>query len=532
MRWLAVHCPILPLEVFPLREPAGAGIAPPAGSEPSPGLPRVVIEDNRVMLADSAAAAAGIQPGSTLATAHAICPALRHYRREPAQEARWLRRLAEALQAFSSQVSLVPPAGVVVEIGASLRLFGGAAALVAAVRAACLALGHQAVCRTATTPLAALALARAASGDLEPARMECPEPPEAPTAALTRVPLAAAAIEPDRLTPAIIEQLAGMGVHTLGQLLVLPSEGLASRFGSELVDYLARLTGARPDPRQALVPAPYFRRNLHLLEPVRSRDVLLGLMTRLLNGLQHWLLARNLGVEELAWRFTAAGRARPPLVVGVRFSTAQQRQARLLEISRLELDRTQLPDEVIGIGLSAERLQPWRGDSTTLFRWLPGTAQPTELGRLVDRLEARLGRGTCWGIPARDQHTPQAARQSGAPLRAVSTAKPGPTARSGPRPPRATGSAPRPGRRPIWLFVPPRPIRSSQLTLLRGPERIETGWWQPDTAARTDPPEVAQTTALPQARWRDYYVARLVNGAECWVFVDTHARWYLHGYFG
>lgn len=518
MRWLAVHCPILPLEVFTLREPVGAGIAPPAGSGPAPGLPRVVIEDNRVVLTDSAAVAAGIQPGSTLATAHAICPALRHYRREPDQEARWLRRLAEALHAFSSQVSLVPPAGVVVEIGASLRLFGGEAALVAAVRAACLALGHQVVCRTATTPLAALALARAEHPEL--------------TEALTKVSLTAAAIEPDRLTPATIEQLAGMGVRTLGQLLALPSEGLASRFGSELVDYLARLTGARPDPRQALVPAPYFRRNLHLLEPVRSRDVLLGLMTRLLSALQHWLLARNLGVEELAWRFTAAGRARPPLVVGVRFSTAQQRQARLLEISRLELDRTQLPDEVIGIGLSAERLQSWRGDSTTLFRWLPGTAQPTELGRLIDRLEARLGRGTCWSIRARDQHTPEAAWQPVAPLRAGPTAKPGLTARSGPRPPRATGPAPRPGRRPIWLFVPPRPIRSSQLTLLRGPERIETGWWQPDTATRSDPPEAAQTTALPQARWRDYYVARLGNGAECWVFVDTHTRWYLHGYFG
>jgi protein ImuB len=32
--------------------------------------------------------------------------------------------------------------------------------------------------------------------------------------------------------------------------------------------------------------------------------------------------------------------------------------------------------------------------------------------------------------------------------------------------------------------------------------------------------------------WRDYYVARHENGAECWVFQDAATRWYLHGYFG
>jgi protein ImuB len=48
--------------------------------------------------------------------------------------------------------------------------------------------------------------------------------------------------------------------------------------------------------------------------------------------------------------------------------------------------------------------------------------------------------------------------------------------------------------------------------LLRGPERIESGWWDRCDAAR------------------DYYIARREDGAWLWVYRDlvTHA-WYLQG---
>ena len=55
-------------------------------------------------------------------------------------------------------------------------------------------------------------------------------------------------------------------------------------------------------------------------------------------------------------------------------------------------------------------------------------------------------------------------------------------------------------------------IAKSELTLLQGPERIQTAWWQ-------------------QMIVRDYYLARHRNGASCWVFVDSNGNWFLHGYF-
>ena len=57
--------------------------------------------------------------------------------------------------------------------------------------------------------------------------------------------------------------------------------------------------------------------------------------------------------------------------------------------------------------------------------------------------------------------------------------------------------------------------RGAARELLRGPERIESGWW--------DGADVA----------RDYYRARAADGAELWVFRTRTkpAAWFLHGLF-
>jgi protein ImuB len=81
-----------------------------------------------------------------------------------------------------------------------------------------------------------------------------------------------------------------------------------------------------------------------------------------------------------------------------------------------------------------------------------------------------------------------------------------------------------PKPRPVFLLDTPRPLAviegmpclGGQLELIRGPERIDFGWWDEAT--------------MEQPLTRDYYIARKRSGALCWVF--NHAgRWYLHGIF-
>lgn len=537
MLWLGLHFPLLPLEIYSSAASAGAA----NGGAPAEQPPTAVIENDRVMLANGAARRAGIVTGSTLATAHSIVPGLIHHRRNPDRERERLTLLAETLYGFSARVTLSPaspggpPPGIALEIGASQRLFGDAGVLGERVAALCRELGHTVRGRLGRTPLAALILARAGAESLG------------------RVPLRAAALEPERLLPERIERLANMGVRTLEQLLALPRSGLARRLGADLTDYLDRITGERPDPRPLVAPAEGFRASLHLLEPLDSKEALTFPMQRLLNDLQHWLEAHQLGAEQLRWHFAGSapgddGRVCMP----VRFARARQRREAFLDVTRLRLDATALPEDVLDITLEAHGLVPWHTASRGLFH-NPGGAADTldDASELVDQLRARLGAGACYSLETLDQHTPERAWQR----------VPAPGRRRGSSDPSRHAAT----RRPLWLFEPPRPVAADQLTLLRGPERIHTGWWvftehYPDAVGAVSRPRSAgeespsgegshrtgggphkiegshkkrssEAANREQACARDYYVARHRNGAECWVFVDPWDRWFLHGYF-
>jgi protein ImuB len=78
--------------------------------------------------------------------------------------------------------------------------------------------------------------------------------------------------------------------------------------------------------------------------------------------------------------------------------------------------------------------------------------------------------------------------------------------------------------RPFWLLAEPlalsvrndRPIYHGPLQLLRGPERIESGWWDHLRIAR------------------DYFVAQDQHAARYWIYRERdteQARWFLHGLF-
>ncbi|NIA28147.1 MAG: hypothetical protein GWP02_08830 [Desulfobulbaceae bacterium] len=79
-------------------------------------------------------------------------------------------------------------------------------------------------------------------------------------------------------------------------------------------------------------------------------------------------------------------------------------------------------------------------------------------------------------------------------------------------------------QRPLWMLPEPAllaaeqgcPLHQGRLTLLEGPERLETGWWDEDGIAR------------------DYFTAVNPHGIRLWVFRNRSRElsWYLHGFFG
>ena len=384
MLWLAVHLPMFALEASQAGRNTGV-----------PTVPTVLVDGNRILLGNQAALHAGIGLQSTLATASGICPRLIHCRRDPGKERKRLQLLAEMCYRFTSRVSLELPQGtqaassLLLEVGGSLKLCGTMHVWQSRVAGLCRELGHAAVLRPAATPSAALALARAGASRL------------------ADVPLIHT-----ELAESEVESLSNMGINTLGPLLRLPEVELGQRFGTRLTNYLRRLAGAEPDPRHCIEPRPVFASTLNLLDPITDKGTLLFPMQRLLTELQCWLIGRQLGAERLLWHFApheSAARVRMP----VRFAAARQRKVDFIEIVRLALNRAELPENVLEIGLKAEPLVPWTAHNQTLFELppdQPGEQSPQPGSARGHPSHEKAQPGSARGHPSHEKAQPGSAR--------------------------------------------------------------------------------------------------------------------------
>ncbi len=508
MLWLAAYFPLLGLEGHLLGSRCRA--------------PAVLVADNRVVQANKEARLGGVEIGSTLATAHTIMPELVHFARDPAAELRRLELLGHAGYHFTPRVSLAPPDAVLLEVRGSLRLpwkrvvrqaadfampCSGLTAITDELAARCRRLGHEGSMAAAATPLAALVLARSAAVGMPQNDDDALHDGAFVNGALVNGALVngalvnAALIHTD-LPPKDLERLANMGITRIGELRRLPAWELGKRFGPALVDYLARLTGQKADPREYIEPPETFRSSVHLLEPIRGKGALLLPMRRLLAELVRWLARRQLGVSALTW--TLEPLSGPATALTVEFAEPRTDDRALLALSKLKLERTELSKEaegVMSVSLQADSTAPLNPVDTDLLALLGAkgaqsraTASSTEL---VDSLTAKLGRDAVRGLRIVDDHRPE---HSWSFERATHL--------------RRSTSEPRPAaHRPLWLFDPPKPVDARQFELHSGPERIETGWW--DTAQQH----------------RDYFTAVSKDGVQCWLYRDRNERWYLHGYF-
>jgi protein ImuB len=206
--WLCIRVPQLPLDVFSR-----------SGGEQQP---LAVSHNGRrpsVLLCNPAAHARGVRPGISVSAARALAHDLVVQTRDFKAEQAALHALASWGYQFSAQVSLYPPCALLLEVEGSFMLFGGWAALLARVCTGLNELGYTTRLASAPTPLAALSLARCN-------REQHIDVPQQLAAALAVLPVSVLDWE-----QSLIDRLDGMGIRRLGDLLRLPRDGLARRFG-------------------------------------------------------------------------------------------------------------------------------------------------------------------------------------------------------------------------------------------------------------------------------------------------------------
>lgn len=514
MLWLAILLPALPLQVFTrgVRE----------------SLPLAVLSSRgRVLAASVAASAAGVEPGQRAASALALLPALRLQPRDPVREAEALAEIAAWAGRFSPRISLSAPDAVLLEISSCLRLFGGATQIEDALREGLADLGFAALLGCAPTPLAARWLARAGAPAAASVHSghTAPSPPSSPPTAIAHSDMQdwRTALDPlplellteeDACDATTLELLAGLGLHTLGELRRLPPAGLARRGAQAAGRALARARGELADPRPWFEAPLRFHHGLTLPAPELHAEALLFATRRLFASLAAWLDARHAAVDR--FRLCLGHGSSPPTELEFSLGRPSRDETRFALIVRERLAVLQLSAGVDSITLSAEgpvAADPGAGD---LF------GAPTQAGEdaalLLARLQSRFGEDGVQRLDPRADHRPEAAWQNTPPSAPAATARSGRDAAS-----QAPGTRPAPppastttGLRPLWLLPAPRPISAHRYTLVGAAERIETGWWD----------------GMPIRR--DYYLACDADHTLCWIFesLDAPGQWFVHGYFG
>jgi len=470
--WIAIRLPQLPLEIF-LR----------GSSTPEPFA---VEERHCVFACDRKAFARGVRAGMAVSASLAFAPRLRVVPRDPAAETEALLGVAGWAAQFTPGVALEFPDGVLLEVSGSLKLFGGLEPLLERLRRGLAEMGWSATLAGAPTPRAAFWLALAGKQKFIGSMVEL-EPA-----------LAVSPVEVLRCGDETLEALEAIGVRTLGELRALPREGVARRFGQELLDELDRALGRLSDPRNFFVPPERFRAAIELSAEVTQAEALLFAARRLIVQLAGFLAARSGGVQRFVLRLKHRDRATEVAIGLVAPSRDAEHFALLL---RERLSSLALAEPVREITLQADDVVPLPGRNLGLLLEQGKPAGNWE--HLVERLRARLGTDAVYGLVLRAEHRPE---------RAVSAGEP--------------DSKPLHlnfGERPFWLLDRPKPLaevsavpnHEGPLELLAGPERIESGWWDGDDIAR------------------DYFVARMQSEALVWIYRERRGEggWYLHGVF-
>ncbi|TVQ73326.1 MAG: DNA polymerase Y family protein [Chromatiaceae bacterium] len=477
--WLALYFPHLCLDLI---HQAGEAVADPLVIIQEKGRQQWVHAANR------RARQRGICPLMPLAAALPLCRELITLPRHLSAEQQALDALAGWGLQFTDHVHQPPGEPLILlEIGRSLRLFGGVEALRGRVLEALGPLGFQVRAGIAPCPSASRLLARWAPGTTV-------TDGDALLRLLREAPLETLEDDPKRQ-----ERLRGLGLRTLGDLLRLPREGLARRLGPELLRELDRLCGRVPDPLPRFNPPARFEHTRHLPFEVDRHAQLLLALESLLWMLAGWLRGRGLGVSRLRVALHHHRRVSTPLRVGL---LSPSRDAEhLLEVCREVLERTVLEATVTALTVSAQDLSPLaHHQGQTLFT--TGSEQRADLQQLLERLRARLGEDAVKGLACVADHRPERAwcfMKMG-----IGEGDPGSQVR------------PSTGVRPVWLLDPPM-ASPCPVTPVETDERIESGWWD-DGDVR-----------------RDYVRASTPAGQGLWLYRDLRnpdGGWYLQGLFG
>lgn len=481
--WLALVFPKLALEVH---------------DDQRRDIPAVAVKEYKgrsvVHTASRSAEMQGVSVDMPVNAAYALCPSLKVYPANEQSQLDRLQQLAAWAEQFTSRINVQSPQALLLEVRGSLKLFGGLSAIRDQIRQQLTEQWRHSFHSAVTpTPMASLLLAYSGQSDVVQNKRQL-------RSVLGRLSVSNLPIAHKKKL-----QLRNTGVRLLRDVWRLPREGLARRFGPELINYLDRTLGLSPDPLDFFASPDEFEAFYEFPMEVHNTDFLLRAAEQLLQQLAIFLRQRDVCINQCRFQLYHDRHAAADVIVGVRQATRDHKH--LTSLLEEHLDRLSLEAPVKSIRLTAEDFMPFSPEVLSLFLEpaldQPLTRNESDIDALLEQLQARMGHGAIKTLHSVADHRPEYAYRVNESV--------------------AKKCEPVKQQRPFWLLPEPRllaqknqrPWSQGPVTFLKGPERIQSGWWSGDDLGR------------------DYYIAVDNKGCHLWIYreLNEHCRWYLHGLF-
>ena len=488
--WLALVFPQLALEVY-------------VGEQQN--IASVLVKEHKgrsvIHSVSTAAQAQGIKIDMPVNAAYALSPGLKVHRYDEHLENNRLQQLAVWAEQFTSKVSIQGPRALLLEVRGSARLFGGLLELQHHLfQQLDKQWHHHFVDAITPSPMASLLLAHSGYSEVITRK-------DALRSVLGRLSVNHLPIGLKKK-----QQLRRIGVRLLRDLFRLPKDALARRFGPRLTDYIDRVLGVSPDPLDFFASSESFETFYEFPLEVHKTDLVLNVARQLLELLALFLRERDICINQCEFRLHHDKQSSTTVIVGVR--QASRDPQHLLSLLTEQLDRLALKAAIKSITLTAHEFLPFFPQDSVLSGLFNDASSGQTLAendanidRLLEQLQARLGRDAIKKVYSVNDHRPEYAYCFDKPSKQQNEQLN--------------------QQRPFWLLPKPqllpqrnnRPWLNGPVSLLKGPERIEAGWWSDDDIRR------------------DYYIAIDNRGSHIWVFQEFKQQspgqqpWYLHGIF-
>jgi protein ImuB len=483
--WLAFYIPALPLQAFShtLIEAA----------------PVVVFEReaqrSRVVARNKKAAQLGVRLNAALAEANALSDALVTVPREPLRERALLERMATSLSAITPNIHIRQHFGLLLEVSASLKLFGGAQALQQHVQtqsqSECVR-SHVVIAPTASGARwlsrghRQLVVEQDIDSWLDDLALNCTD-----------------------FATDLANQLQALNLHTLAAVRRLPAAELNKRFGTDLSLKLAQAYGDTTESLPYWQPLAQFNDTVEFLDLVRERHHWMPGVEILLQRLDAFLRSRAASTRILTFCFRAGSHQQTSFVLQA--AQCNHQASDWLRLFNARIERLPIAHEISSIELSCTQIEPMCFSDVDFFD--RHREQAREWSALTTLLRLRLG-DSAVRAPRHSVNALPESRVTGHPTEStvvdVAALTATPYSDSG-------------ALRPIWLIDPPRPLSTREIrtfmhsVYLQQPERIQENWAHPDGCDSTQ---------------RDYYIATTPDHRTLWVFRERPRNdWFLQGVF-